>query len=255
MSVLLESRNLNKTFFPGRENEHHVLKNVSLTINKGEFLSVMGPSGSGKSTLLYNISGMDRPCSGRIVFDGQDISSLPEKKLSELRLTRMGFVFQHIHLLKNLNLFDNIIMSAYLARKKSRAAVNKKAEELMKGMGITSLAGNDIFQASGGQLQRVGICRALINEPEIIFGDEPTGALNSKASGEIMELLTDINREGTTVMLVTHDIRVAARTGRVVFMLDGTIVDELVLGEFTGSSADIREREERLTAWLVERGF
>ena len=167
----------------------------------------------------------------------------------------MGFFCQHIHLLKNLNLFDNIVMSADLARKKSRVAVNEKAEILMKGMGITSLAGNDISQASGGQLQRIGICRALINEPEIIFGDEPTGALNSRASGEIMDLLSDINREGTTIMLVTHDIRVAARTGRVVFMLDGAIVDELNLGEFTNSSTDIREREERLTAWLVERGF
>lgn len=255
MNLLLESKALNKKYFPGKENEHHVLKDVNLKIEKGDFISVMGPSGSGKSTLLYNISGMDQISSGSVVFKDQDLASFSEKELSGLRLTSMGFIFQHIHLLRNLSVFDNIIMSAYLAKNLSRKRINQKASELIEKLGISDISDNDITQASGGQLQRVGICRALINEPDIIFGDEPTGALNSKAANEIMELLADINRGGTTVMLVTHDIKVAAKTERVVFMLDGRIVDEKVLGKYSPETCSIREREENLSAWLVERGF
>jgi len=255
MNILLESRALNKKYFPGRENEHHVLKDVNLKIGKGDFISVMGPSGSGKSTLLYNISGMDRISSGSVLFKNQDLTSFSEKELSGLRLTSMGFIFQHIHLLKNLSVYDNVILSAYLAKTLSRKVINTKASELIEKLGIADISDNDISQASGGQLQRVGICRALINDPDIIFGDEPTGALNSKAADDIMELLADINRSGTTILLVTHDIKVAAKTERVVFMLDGRIVDEKVLGKYSPETCSIREREEHLTAWLVDMGF
>jgi len=255
MNLLLESRGLNKKYFPGKENEHHVLKDVNLGIERGEFISVMGPSGSGKSTLLYNISGMDRISSGNVIFNNQELTDFSEKQLSSLRLTSMGFIFQHIHLLKNLSVFDNIIMSAYLAKNLSRKVINRKASDLIKKLVIAEISDNDITQASGGQLQRVGICRALINDPDIIFGDEPTGALNSKAASEIMELLAEINRAGTTIMLVTHDIKVAAKTERVVFMLDGRIVDEKILGTYSGNPDDIRAREEVLTGWLVEMGF
>lgn len=125
----------------------------------------------------------------------------------------------------------------------------------MEQVGITELADNDITQASGGQLQRVGICRALINEPDIVFGDEPTGALNSSAAAEIMKLLDEINRSGTTVLLVTHDPKIAARTERVLFMLDGRIIAEKHLGKYTGNEQDKKAREESLSSWLLEKGF
>jgi putative ABC transport system ATP-binding protein len=255
MNYILESKELNKSYTISKSNKNHVLKNINLKVNKGEFVSVMGPSGSGKSTLLYNISGMDRMTSGEVTFNGKNLSSLSEKELSGMRLKNMGFIFQHIHLLKNLSIFDNIILTAYLAKEKNRKEVNKKAEELLEKTGIAELAPNDITMGSGGQLQRVGICRALINDPEIIFGDEPTGALNSKAAGEIMELLADINNSGTTIFLVTHDIRVAARTERVLFMLDGKITAEKVLGKCPADNSHIKSREEALTGWLAQMGF
>ena len=255
MTALLESQQLCKSFVLGNDNEYTVLSDVDLSIEPGEFVSVMGPSGSGKSTLLYNISGMDRAKSGRVLFNGQDITALSEEELSKVRLTGMGFVFQHIHLLKNLSIFDNVVLPAYLAREESHDQIDQRAEAVMEQVRIAHLADNDITQASGGQLQRVGICRALINNPEILFGDEPTGALNSKAASEIMDLLADINESGTTIMLVTHDVRVAARTERVLFMLDGQIVAEKHLGKPSANGTERKEREESLSSWLTELGF
>ncbi len=255
MNVLLKSRGLNKSFVLGKDNVQRVLKDVDLQIRRGEFVSVMGPSGSGKSTLLYTISGMDRMTSGSVKLDGSELADLSEEALSDLRLTDMGFVFQHIHLLKNLSIFDNVVLPGYLARNGGRKAVNQRATALMEKVGIDELADNDVTQASGGQLQRVGICRALINNPSIVFGDEPTGALNSKAAGEIMDLLADINRSGTTILLVTHNVKVAARTERVLFMLDGRIVAERRLGAYVGNGREGSRREEALSAWLLEQGF
>lgn len=259
MNSLLESKQLSKSFVMGKDNERRILKEVDVQIERGEFVAVMGPSGSGKSTLLYNISGMDRMTSGSVRFNGRELSALPEEALARLRLTEMGFVFQHIHLLRNLSIFDNIVLPAYLANGRSRKAINQQAMALMEKVGIPELAENDITQASGGQLQRVGLCRALINEPEIVFGDEPTGALNSSAASEIMDLLGDINRAGTTVLLVTHDVKVAARAERVLFMLDGEIAAEIELGQYRGngteSGSHSKAREETLAGWLLERGF
>jgi putative ABC transport system ATP-binding protein len=255
MTALLESQNLSKSFVLGNDNEYTVLSDVDLAIEEGEFVTVMGPSGSGKSTLLYNISGMDRAKSGRVLFNGQEITALSEEELSKVRLTGMGFVFQHIHLLRNLSIFDNIVLPAYLALEESHDEIDERAEALMGQVGVAHLADNEITQASGGQLQRVGICRALINKPDILFGDEPTGALNSKAAGEIMDLLTEINNAGTTIMLVTHDVKVAARSERVLFMLDGRIVAEKVLGKPSQNGTQRKEREENLSSWLAEQGF
>lgn len=255
MEMILESKELSKTYFVSQDNKHDVLKNVNLQIKNGEFISVMGPSGSGKSTLLYNISGMDRMTGGSVIFDGRDLAALSEKELSRLRLNKMGFIFQQIHLLKNLNIFDNIVISAYLAKNRSRKSINKRAMELMKKAGIANLADHDITQASGGQLQRVAICRALINQPDIIFGDEPTGALNSKFASEIMDILAEINQEGTAILLVTHDVKVAAKTERVLYMLDGQIVGEQYLGKFNKEYNDIKAREEKLSRWLMKMGF
>jgi putative ABC transport system ATP-binding protein len=253
--MVLESKGLNKSYPIGKSNKVDVLKDVDLQVRKGEFIAVMGPSGSGKSTLLYNICGMDRMSSGSVIFNGEELSCLGEKDLSKLRLRKMGFIFQQIHLLKNLSIFDNIILSGYLAKHKSRMDINKRAIQLMEQTGISELMHNDITQASGGQLQRVGICRALINNPDIVFGDEPTGALDSKASDEIMGLLGGINESGTTVLLVTHDIKVAARTKRVLYMIDGRIAAEKELGTFTNGKDELKERESRLSGWLQAQGF
>ncbi|MEW9502817.1 ABC transporter ATP-binding protein [Jeotgalibacillus marinus] len=253
MKTILEAKRLNKAF--GSNQTNQILKDVNVEIVEGEFVSVMGPSGSGKSTLLYNISGMDRMTSGSVILDEQEISSLSEKELARFRLHKMGFIFQQIHLLKNLSIFDNIILSAYMAKKNSRKEINNRAMKLMEKTGIAELADNDITQASGGQLQRVAICRALINNPDIIFGDEPTGALNSKSAVEIMELLAEINQTGTTILLVTHDVKVAAKTERVIYMLDGKIIGEQHLGKYKVKNNDFKEREEKLSKWLMSMGF
>lgn len=255
MGVLLEAKELSKSYASGPNDGQQALKKVNLQVRKGEFIAVMGPSGSGKSTLLYSLSGMDRASSGSVTFGGEEISSYSEKQLSELRLAKMGFIFQHIHLLKNLTLFDNIVLSAYLAKRSSRKEINSRALEYMRKSGIAELADKNITQASGGQLQRAAICRALINQPEIVFGDEPTGALNSKTAGEIMDLLADINESGTTILLVTHDVKVAAKTERVLFMLDGSLVAERRLGKFKKEKQDGRAREEELTGWLASLGL
>ncbi|WP_391571190.1 ABC transporter ATP-binding protein [Cohnella sp.] len=255
MGVLLEAKELSKSYASGPNDGQQALKKVNLQVRKGEFIAVMGPSGSGKSTLLYSLSGMDRASSGSVTFGGEEISSYSEKRLSELRLEKMGFIFQHIHLLKNLTLFDNIVLSAYLAKRSSRKEINSRALEYMRKSGIAELAGKNITQASGGQLQRAAICRALINQPEIVFGDEPTGALNSKTAGEIMDLLADINESGTTILLVTHDVKVAAKTERILFMLDGSLVAERRLGKLKKEKQDGRAREEELAGWLASLGL
>jgi putative ABC transport system ATP-binding protein len=251
----LETKGLSKDYSTGQGTEQSILKDIHLQIGQGEFVALMGPSGSGKSTLLYTISGMDRVSAGSIFFNGQEITDLSEKELAGLRLNKMGFIFQQMHLLKNLNIQDNIILSAYRARIKSRTAINKKATELMERTGIDALADRDITQVSGGQLQRAAICRALINEPDILFGDEPTGALNSKSTGEIMEILSDINRSGTTIVLATHDAKVAAHAERVLYMLDGSISAEQWLGKYNKKNGDLKGREEKLSSWLFKMGF
>jgi len=251
MNNILEVKDLCKTYVVNKR-ELNVLNNVNLQIKEGEFISIMGPSGSGKSTLLYNVSGMDKMTAGSVVFKGIELSTLSEKEMSALRLHEMGFVFQQINLLKNLGIIDNIVVSAYMAKNRRRKEINQFAIELMEKTGITELADNDITQASGGQLQRVAICRSLINNPDIIFGDEPTGALNSKSANEIMDIFKDINESGSTIMLVTHDVKVASKTERVLFMIDGKIEGEYNLGKFKEEDKDSTEREEKLSKWLLE---
>lgn len=255
MTNIIEAKNLSKTYTTGKGNSQQVLKNINLEIQQGDFVSVMGPSGSGKSTLLYNISGMDQATSGSVLFCGKEISTMNEERLAQLRLNMMGFIFQQSNLLKTLNIFDNIILSAYLKKGENRRTINDRALNLMAQMGIRELADHDITQASGGQLQRAAICRALINNPQIIFGDEPTGALNSRVTNEIMGILTDINHTGTTILLVTHDVKVAARTERVLFMNDGIIAGEKMLGKYQNESEDTRTRENQLSSWLSQMGF
>jgi putative ABC transport system ATP-binding protein len=250
MKTILEVKNLCKSF-----EESQVLNNINLRVDEGEFIAIMGRSGSGKSTLLYSISGMDRPTSGSVMFCGKDISGLDDKKMSEVRLKQMGFIFQHSFLLKNLTIRDNIILPGFKAGTLSREQVNQNAVGLLEKTGISDVAAHDIKKVSGGQLQRAAICRALINQPEVLFGDEPTGALNSSTTREVMDIINTVNKEGTTVILVTHDAKVAARASRVIYLADGNIQEELILGKYEGSEKEKSYREKRLSEWLDQQGF
>ncbi len=254
MENLITSENITKSFGLGAE-KNNVLDGISVEIRQGEFVAIMGPSGSGKSTLLYALSGMDNVDSGTITFDGTDLSSLNENEQADLRRTKMGFVFQQPTLLKNLNILDNIILPFMRDGSKKRAQLTLKAKELMKKTGIAGMENRDITQASGGQLQRVGICRALMGDPKIIFGDEPTGALNSTSANEIMSLLSQIHDSGVTILLVTHDVKVAARAGRVLFIYDGKIAGEYLPGIYDETSDNQKVREDSLAKWLTGMKF
>ena len=252
---IIEVNSLCKTYITNKR-QNNVLKNVNFTVEKGEMLAVMGPSGSGKSTLLYTVSGMDDITAGEVIFNGSDIHSLPQKKLAELRLDEMGFIFQQIYMLKNLSVLDNIILPALQSRKNTLSSKEKAeyGKRLMRKLGIIEIADNDITEVSGGQLQRACICRSMVNSPKVIFADEPTGALNRTSSDEVMNELGKINDEGTTVMLVTHDVKVAAKCTRTIYIVDGSIKGEYNLGRFTEDD-DIRKRERSLNNWLMELGW
>lgn len=224
MNSILTGKSISKSF-----DSNLVLKNVNIDIIKGEFLSIMGPSGSGKSTLLYSISGMDTIDSGELILNGKNISGLEEKEMANTRLNEMGFIFQNPTMLKSLNIFDNITLPAVKASNLDKNEIKNKAEDLMEKTGIFQLKDRQLTQVSGGELQRAGICRALIKSPKILFGDEPTGALNSKSTEEIISLLKKINEEGMTIMVVTHDAKVASESDRILYMRDGQIVSEQVL--------------------------
>jgi putative ABC transport system ATP-binding protein len=254
MKKIIFCENVVKSFGQGDE-KRNVLDGVSAEINEGEFVSVMGPSGSGKSTLMFALSGMDGVDSGKVTFGGMELSTLSENELADIRRTKMGFVFQQPTLLKNLNILDNIILPSMRDHRENAAKITEKARALMKKADIMELENREITQASGGQLQRVGICRALMSNPKVIFGDEPTGALNSKSANEIMKLLAEIHRSGTTILLVTHDVKVAAKTERVLFLFDGKITGEYLAGTYDEAGDGLKAREERLTSWLTDMKF
>ena len=221
----------------------NALQDISFEIEKGDFAAVMGPSGSGKSTLLYSISGMDKINKGSVMFDDVDITLLQESELSRFRLTKIGFVFQNAQMLKNLTILDNIILPGLVAQSESAQTIRKRAFDLMERMGIIEIEKRDIKEVSGGQLQRASICRAMINNPEILFLDEPTGALNSEATNQVLDILEDLNGEGMTIMTVTHDERVAARARKVLYIRDGRVADCKKFAE--GS-----DRVAELDSWL-----
>ena len=233
-----------------------MLKNVNFSIDEGEMVAVMGPSGSGKSTLLYAVSGMDSITAGEVQFCGKDIAKMSEKELADLRLDEMGFIFQQMYMLKNLTVLDNIILPACQSEKnnETRKETVQRGQNLMRKLGIIEIADNDITEVSGGQLQRACICRSMINKPKMIFADEPTGALNRTSSDEVMDELAKLNGEGVTIMLVTHDVKVAAKCTRVLYIVDGNIKGEYNLNRYT-SSSQLRERERTLNNWLMEMGW
>lgn len=247
MSVL-ETKGLCKNY-----DTNNILSDIDLKLNKGEFIAVMGQSGCGKSTLLYCISGMDYPSSGKVWFDGTDMTDLSEKQMQELRLKKMGFIFQKPSFLKNLSIIDNIVYPAYQLGEVRRGEIVKEALVLMKEMGIESIAESDIRKVSGGQLQRAAICRAMINHPDILFGDELTGALNSSTTREVLGILDNINKQGTTVLLVTHDSNVAVHADKVIYLEDGKIMDTLTLGKYDEKDAEVRDAE--MKNWLKRMGF
>lgn len=253
----LKVSNLCKTYIVDKR-QNNVLRNVNLALKEGEMVGIMGPSGSGKTTLLYTVSGMDTATAGKVDFFGRDLTALSQNEMSDLRLREMGFVFQQMYMLKNLSIYDNIIMPAYETKggrtKTGRAKINERANVLMQKLSINEVAKNGIHEVSGGQLQRACICRSLINNPKIIFADEPTGALNKQNSREVMEELNQINREGTSILLVTHDMKVAARCERVLYIEDGNIREEIELGKWE-QTQDFRARERTLNDWLIKLGW
>jgi putative ABC transport system ATP-binding protein len=251
--MTLEAQTLTKTYF-STDPPTEVLRGIDLSVRPGEFLAVMGASGSGKSTLLYSISGMDRPTSGTVRLDGRELTSLSDSEMSQARLTRMGFVFQQEHFLSNLDVRDNILLPALKAAPKSgRDAAVARVDALMERFGIAHVKQHGITQVSGGQLQRASICRALAGEPSVLFADEPTGALNSSMTYEVMDALTEAHRGGTTVVMVTHDPGVAARGDRVIYLRDGVLVDSHEAGPWQEEMA--QQREDDLLAWLRNLGF
>ena len=250
---ILEVKDLCKTYIVNKR-QNNVLKNVNFTIGEGEMVAVMGPSGSGKSTLLYAVSGMDSFTAGEVNFCGKNIAGMGERELADLRLDEMGFIFQQMYMLKNLTILDNIILPATQSKKQRepRRETARRGQDFMRRLGIIGIADNDINEVSGGQLQRACICRSMINNPKMIFADEPTGALNRTSSDEVMEELVKLNSEGTTIMLVTHDVKVAAKCTRVMYIVDGNIKGEY---DLSGCSTQIRERERALNNWLLELGW
>jgi putative ABC transport system ATP-binding protein len=248
MKKLLRVENLTK---------ENILHQVTFDMAQGEMLAVMGPFGSGKSTLLYNVAGMDQPTAGQVWLGNVEITKLSEDEKARLRLHRMGFVFQQMNMMANLNLLDNILLPAAQANRgkerKSKEELRLRARTLTEKLGITGLEQRRITQVSGGQLQRACICRSMMNEPEILFADEPTGALNKSAVGEVMEELVKLNREGTTILMVTHDSSIASSCDRIIYLLDGQISAELTLGKSVAGTE--KRREETVARWLMEMGW
>lgn len=255
MNTVLTAKDLCKTYIVNKR-QNNVLKNVNFSIDEGEMTAIMGPSGSGKSTLLYAVSGMDSITAGEVMFCGRDIAKMSERELANLRLDEMGFIFQQMYMLKNLTVLDNIILPACQSKKnhETRKETVQRGQDFMRKLGIIEIADNDITEVSGGQLQRACICRSMINKPKMIFADEPTGALNRTASDEVMEELAKLNGEGVTIMLVTHDVKVAAKCTRVLYIVDGNIKGEYNLNRYV-SPSHLRERERTLNNWLMEMGW
>jgi putative ABC transport system ATP-binding protein len=231
MSNLIVISNLKKTFTNG--NNHMVINDISLRIPKGQFTAIMGPSGSGKSTLLNLIAGLDHPSSGEIVIDDVHVEQLNEKTSAQYRRHQIGFVYQFFNLLNQLTVLDNIVLSARL-NGISRRESQSRAKELLKRLGIADKIHDYPSHLSGGQRQRVSIARALINKPSILLADEPTGALDSKSGEQVMDILAEVNRDGQTILMVTHDARIASfYANRIVTLRDGQIVDDTKIESHT----------------------
>ena len=248
MGKILESSNLCKTYY-SNDVEFHALKNVNLEINQGEFVAIMGKSGSGKSTLLYTLSGMDDITGGEVYIKDIRINNLKEKEITKIRRNNIGFVFQGINLVSNLTLKENVLIPGYLTAE-SKDVINERANLLLNKIDIMDQIDKLPSQVSGGQKQRAAIARAMINNPDILFADEPTGALNSSSSKAVLDLIKSFNNDGQTVVMVTHDTKSASYANRVIFLKDGRIEGELDLKKF---QAD--DQEKVIFDFLSEKGW
>jgi putative ABC transport system ATP-binding protein len=239
--TVISVNELCKTYYSDGEG-NNVIKNVKLDINKGEFTVIMGSSGSGKSTLLYLLSGLESKTSGSVKVLNNEISEMKGKKLANFRREKIGFVYQNINLIQSLALIENVVLPAYLLNRNKKKA-DLRAKELLKSFGLESEMKKLPTKVSGGQNQRCAIARALINDPDIIFADEPTGALNSKAGKEVLDMLSQLSDTGKTIVMVTHDTKAAVRADRVVFIKDGRIGGELYLNKYNETETEYREKE------------
>ncbi len=249
--ILLQTEKLSKSFSSGGILQH-VLKNIDLQLYKGDFTVIMGASGAGKSTLLYALSGMDFPTLGTIAFADKTISNRNPDELAVFRREHCGFVFQQIYLIDGMSVMDNVLSAGLLVSKDKKSVV-KRARELFEDVGTSEETLKKFpTQISGGEAQRVGIVRALINSPEILFADEPTGALNSQTGKDVLDTLTKFNGQGQSIVMVTHDMRSARRGNRILYLKDGAVLGECELGKYVHGD---RARHEKLSAFLGEMGW
>lgn len=247
---IIETKDLCKSFITGKT-ANHVLKNLNLTIYEGDFTIIMGSSGSGKSTLLYSISTMDEPTSGEVHLLGHEISHLTEKEAVKIRRQDISFIFQSMNLLTDMTVFENVTYCGYGTEKKE--TVNKKAEELLERLGLSESKDKYPSELSGGMQQRVAIARALISNAKIIFCDEPTGALNSTMGTEVLDMLSELNEQGQSIVMVTHDIKAAQRASRLVYLADGRIEGDLKLGKYCEEEKE--DRKQMILKFLKEHNW
>ena len=251
MKEILTAKDLCKTF-SNESVQQQVLKNLNLSIIEGDFTVIMGNSGSGKSTLLYALSGMDRPTLGSISFHGEEISGYNNDQLALFRRKHCGFVFQQNYLNDTMSVLDNVLVCGLLVQKNRKELV-KRAKSLLSQVGLSEASfGKFPTQLSGGEQQRVAVVRGVINEPEILFADEPTGALNSQNTEHVLNILTKLNQKGQSIVMVTHDMKSARRANRVLYLKDGMITGELQLGSYVSGDA---KRHEQLRSFLQEMGW
>lgn len=250
-NVIISTNKLCKTFSNGGM-QQHVLKNLDIEIYQGDFTVIMGSSGAGKSTLLYALSGMDKPTLGSIKFGENEISKLSNDKLAIFRRLNCGFVFQQMFLMDNMSILDNILVSGLLISN-DRKTIAERAKELLTQVGLTEIIWSKFpSQLSGGEAQRAAIVRALINNPKVVFADEPTGALNSSAGQAALDVLTEVNRGGQSIIMVTHDLKSARRGNRILYMRDGAIQGVCDLGSYVSGD---KERHNKLQGFLNEMGW
>lgn len=251
MKNIIETQKLCKTFSNGGV-QQHVLRNVNLEIYEGDFTIIMGASGAGKSTLLYSLSGMDKPTLGSVSFCGTEITKMNTDELALFRRSNCGFVFQQVYLVESMSVLDNIMAAGLLVYKDKRTLLNK-AGEILKAVDIDEPLWNKFpTQISGGEAQRVGIARALINDPKLVFADEPTGALNSHTGKAVLDTLTKFNEKGQSIVMVTHDITSARRGNRILYVKDGEIAGECNLGKYVTGD---KERHQKLNDFLAKMGW
>ena len=249
--AIISAKSLKKSFKSG-DTEQTIFKDLNLDIYKGDFTVIMGSSGAGKSTLMNSLSGMDRPTDGTITFCGEEITKLSDDKLAVFRRKNCGFVFQQIYLLEKMSLMDNVLTAGILLDKNKKELV-KRAKELFELVNIPEVTQKKFSsQISGGEAQRAGIVRAVINKPEVVFADEPTGALNSNNSAAVLNVFTKLHQEGQSIIMVTHDKKSALRGNRVLYIKDGQIFGECDLGNY---SEDDSERTKKLDDFLAEMGW